>query len=133
VKKPVGPASVLIVDEDLGFVGWLGDLFFEAGYQALPALSSRHAISLVKRFKLSVDVVAVNESLPGVRGLIGMLRRPRRPLKIVVIRDPLRPEPARIPAHATLERPDKWKPVSRSVWLKKILGVLRQAEAKAAG
>lgn len=133
MRKPSGPPSVLIVDEDLGFIGWLGELFNEAGYRALPALSCRQAISLIKRFKLDVDVLAVNEELPGVPGMIGMLRRPRRPLKIVVIRDHRGDGIVSIPAHATLERPSAWEPISRPVWLKKVLGVLKQAESRAAG
>jgi len=133
VRKPSGPPSVLIVDEDLGFVGWLGELFSQAGYRALPALSCRQAISLIKRFKLDVDVLAVNQDLPGVPGMIGMLRRPQRPLKIVVIRDHRGDGIVSIPAHATLERPSAWEPISRPVWLKKVQGALKQAEAKAAG
>lgn len=132
MRKQPGPPSVLIVDEDLGFVGWLGELFSEAGYRALPALSCRQAISLIKRFKLDVDVLAVNEGLPGVSGMIGMLRRPQRALKIVAIRDHPGDETGFIPNHAILERPSGWEPISRPVWLKKVLTVLKQAEAKAA-
>jgi DNA-binding response OmpR family regulator len=121
----------LIVDEDLGFVGWLGELFSEAGYRALPALNCRQAISLIKKFKLDVDVLAVNEGLPGISGMIGMLRRPHRPLKIVVIRNPSADHHVFL-AHATLERPSGWDPISRPFWLKKVLSVLKQAEARAA-
>jgi len=131
VRRVAGPPSVLIVDEDLGFVGWLGELFNEVGYRALPALNCRQAISLIKKFKLDVDVLAVNAGLPGVSGMIGMLRRPNRPLKIVVIRSS--PADMRVVlAHATLERPTGWEPISRPVWLKKVLSVLKQAEARAA-
>jgi hypothetical protein len=121
----------LIVDEDLGFVSWLGELFCEAGYRALPALNCRQAVSLIKKLDLDVDVLAVDEGLPGVCEMIGMLRRPRRLLKIVVIRNPA-VEEHDIPAHATLDRPSGWEPISRPVWLKKVLSVLKQAEAKAA-
>lgn len=131
MSRPAALPAVLIVDEDLGFLGWLGELFSEAGYRALPALNCREALSLIKRFKLDVDVVAVNEELPGVTGMIGVLKRAHRPLKIVAIRNQAEERPAGIPAHATIERPSGWEPISRSVWLKKILSVLKQAEAKA--
>ena len=131
MSKSPPPPAVLIVDEDLGFLGWLGDLFNEAGYRALPALNCRQALSLIKRFKLDVDVLAVNEGLPGVSGMIGMLKRAHRPLKIVAIRNPAADGLEEIPAHATLERPSGWEPISRSDWLKKVLSVLKQAEAKA--
>jgi hypothetical protein len=130
-KSPALP-SVLIVDEDLGFVGWLGELFSEAGYRALPALNCSQAVSLIEKFKLDVDVIAVNEGLAGVAGMIGLLRRDHRPLKIVVIRNPAGEGLAEIPAHATLDRPSGWEPISRPDWLKKVLSVLEQAEAKAA-
>ena len=131
MSRPAPLPSVLIVDEDLGFLGWLGDLFSEAGYRALPALNCRQALSLIKRFKLDVDVVAVNDELPGVTGMIGMLKRAHRPLKIVAIRNHAGERPGAIPVHATIERPSGWEPISRSVWLQKILSVLKQAEAKA--
>ena len=125
------PPSVLIVDEDLGFLGWLGDLFNEAGYRAVPALNCEQAVSLINRFKLDVDVVAVNDELPGVMGMIGMLKRAHRPLKIVAIRTAGADVSMAITAHATIERPSGWEPISRSDWLQKILNVLKQAEAKA--
>jgi DNA-binding response OmpR family regulator len=125
------PPSVLIVDEDLGFLGWLGDVFNEVGYRALPALNCEQAVSLIHRFKLDVDVLAVDVELPGVMGMIAMLKRAHRPLKIVAIRNTDADASMAIPAHATLERPSGWEPISRSDWLRKIVNVLKQAEAKA--
>jgi len=132
VRKLSTPPSVLIVDEDLGFLGWLGDLFSEAGYRALPALSCRQALALIRQYDLDVDVLAVDEGLPGVSGMIGLLQRARRPLKIVAIRSRTSDYVADIPAHATIERPSGWEPISRPLWLKKVLAVLKQAEARAA-
>jgi hypothetical protein len=113
----------LIVDADLGFVGWLGELFSEAGYRALPALNCRQAVSLIRKFKLDLDVLAVNEGLPGVLGMIEKLRRAHRSLRIVIIREPA-VDGVPIRAHATLDRPSAWEPISRKVWLKKVLCVL---------
>ena len=126
-------SSVLIVDKDLGFLSWLGDLFMEAGYRALPALTCTHAISLVKKFKLDIDVLVVDEELPGISGLIGVLRSPQRPLKIVVIRDSGATATKDIPSHATLDRPLAWEPISRADWLNRVLTVLKRAEKKAVG
>src|SRR5579864_7603483 len=41
--------TVLIVDDDLGFVWWLGDIFNEAGARCVPALSCGAAMVLTKR------------------------------------------------------------------------------------
>ena len=46
IEPPRGP-TILIVDEDVGFVWWLGELFSEFGYRSIPALSCRQALSLV--------------------------------------------------------------------------------------
>jgi hypothetical protein len=132
MTKSPSPPAVLIVDEDLGFVGWLGELFREAGYRTLPALNCRQAVSLIKKFKLNVDVIAVNEGLPGVSGMIGTLKRARRPLKIVAIRDPAANPMQGIPADAILERPSGRDPISRPDWLQNILNVLKQADAQGA-
>jgi hypothetical protein len=105
VKKSPALPAVLIVDEDLGFLGWLGELLTEAGYRTLPALNCRQAVSLIKKFKLTVDVIAVNEGLPGVSGMLSTLQRTHPPLKIVAIRNPAANHSKGIPAHATLERP----------------------------
>ena len=124
---------MLIVDGDLGFAGWLGELFSAAGYRALPALNCRQAASMIKKFSLDVDVIAIDAGLPGASGIIESLQRAHHPLKIVAIRNPGEELPADIPRHATLDRPSGWEPISRPGWMKKILRVLKQAEAKAAG
>src|SRR3989442_1016104 len=41
VPEPLRRSIVLIVDDDLGFVCWLGDILAEAGYQSVPASDSR--------------------------------------------------------------------------------------------
>jgi hypothetical protein len=85
----VGPTA-LIVDDDLGFVWWLGERFHEAGYQPAPALNPRQAGFLVKELNLKITVVVVNPGLPGARKLIKtQIARPLRS-SLSVIR--LRPQ-----------------------------------------
>ena len=124
--------SVLIVDEDLGFLSWLGDLFTEAGYRTLPALNCRQAVSMLRKFSMDIDIVAINERMPGVSGILKKLNRPDRQLRIVAIRDAGVEGPPAIPAHATLERPSGSESISRTVWLEQVLTALRRADAKAA-
>src|ERR1035438_1181831 len=61
---------VLIVDEDLGFVWWLGQLFSQAGCQVVPTLSSEQSVSLLRDLNLKVDVIVVNPELAGVAEMI---------------------------------------------------------------
>ena len=125
VPEPLRRSIVLIVDDDLGFVCWLGDILAEAGYQSVPASDSREATALIQDLHLQVDVVIVNPGLPGISEMIQTLSRP--PLKIVAIRNPATDVAGTIPAQATLERPSSSDPLSRQEWLKKVRRVLRRA------
>jgi ActR/RegA family two-component response regulator len=131
-QHTAGP-TVLIVDDDLGFVWWLGELFHEAGYRPVPALSARQAISLVKEVNLKVAVAVVNPELRGARKLIKTLRQAEsRLVKIVLIRDPTALTTVVVGAHAILERPSDWEPPSRHEWLRKLRRILKEAEETAA-
>jgi DNA-binding NtrC family response regulator len=76
----------LIVDDDLGFVWWFGEIFFRAGYQVVPALSCREALSRVKELDLRVDLVLVNPKLRGVSRMLRLLKRTNRKIRKVFIR-----------------------------------------------
>src|ERR1700690_3070154 len=64
---------VLIVDEDLGFVWWLGQIFSQVGCQVVPALNSVQTDSLTRDLNLKIDVLVVNPELAGVTELIQSL------------------------------------------------------------
>src|SRR5258708_6666649 len=68
--EPLGGPTILIVDDDLGFVCWLGEIVTEAGYQAVPALDSLQAAALVNELNLQIDLVVMNPGLPGVSQMI---------------------------------------------------------------
>jgi hypothetical protein len=42
------PPVVLILDTDLGFVVWLGEIFSEVGCEVVPALNSDQALSIIR-------------------------------------------------------------------------------------
>jgi len=112
---------VLIVDEDLGFVWWLGQIFSQAGCQVVPTLSSDQTLALARDLNLKVDFVVVNPELPGISDLIQTLSATRRP-KVIAIRNHDSNVRVAIPANATLERPSGWGQVSEKEWL----GSIRQ-------
>src|ERR1700733_182860 len=56
-------ARALIVDHDLGFLMWLGELFAELGCQAVPAFNCRQALALIERFDLSLTILVINPEL----------------------------------------------------------------------
>lgn len=111
---------VLILDTDLGFVFWLGEIFSEAGCRTVPTLNSKQALSIIRELKLQVDVVVVDPGLAGVFELIQTLSN-SRPLKIVAIRGD---DDAGCDANATLERPSASSRISREQWLGRVQGLL---------
>ena len=125
VSKPSGGPIALIVDDDLGFVWWLGERFHEVGYCPAPALNPRQAGSLLKELNLKITVVVVNPGLPGAQRLMKTLSRTQSPrVKIIIIRDPSVPTTAAVRAHAIVERPLSLEPTSRHEWLRKLRRIL---------
>ena len=71
--KTLDTPTVLIVDEDLGFIFWLRDIVTEAGCLCIPALNSLQAISFVRELKVEIDLLIVKPSLAGVSEMIQTL------------------------------------------------------------
>jgi len=129
VSEPSGAPTLLIVDSDVGFLWWLGEIFAEAGYQVVPALNCSQALAAVKRFHLQIDLLVVNPALTGVLRLVTALERPDRDLKIVLIREgPIGLKYPGFRYDATLTRPSGWEPISRTDWLRKLRVLLKQLE-----
>ncbi len=126
----IGCPTALIVDDDVGFILWLGEMLTESGYQAIPALHCRQALTLVKKLALRVDVLVVNPELSGATQAMKTLSSGHPRLRVVLIRDPSAPPgPVLDPNHATLERPSAWEPISRPQWVTKIRKVLLRPSA----
>jgi hypothetical protein len=77
--------TVLVVDNDLGFLYWLGCTLCAAGYMALPAKNSQNAKELLGRLNVGVQLLIVNSSMPGARAFADMLRRSQGRLRIVAL------------------------------------------------
>ena len=57
--------NILIVDRDLGFIYWLGDVLIHADYQPWPACSVSDAFAVVGRKPIvPLDLLIVNPRLP---------------------------------------------------------------------
>jgi hypothetical protein len=125
VDSPHRKPAALIVDDDLGFVYWLGAMFALSGCDVVPALSCRRAVSVVSTLGLEVDLIVVNPALIGVPKMLQKLSRVHRP-KTVIIRDPGVEGDVPIPADATLDRPDIGSSMLRTEWVERIRGILRK-------
>jgi len=80
--------TVLIVDENLGFVFWLGQLLQSAGFAAFPARRVYDAGIVILDHALTVDILIVNPFLPGAADLIARLRQNQKHLKVITIAEP---------------------------------------------
>jgi DNA-binding NtrC family response regulator len=123
--------TVWIVDDDLGFVWWLGEIFAEAGCRTLPALSAEDAISLMKKLKAGMDVVVVNPELPGIRGMLQTLSRGNPHLRVVTIGASGELE-KKFTVGGRLPRPTAFEPISRPEWLQNVRRLLREIQANTA-
>ena len=128
MSKLSGGPTALIVDDDLGFVYWIGQRFHEAGYQPVPALNVRQAVSLINELDLKISVVVVNAGLRSIRKFIKTLSQTQSLVKIILIRDPRAPTTVVVRAHAIVERPSGWEPASRHEWLRKLRRILSHAD-----
>jgi hypothetical protein len=118
-RKP----TALIVDDDVGFIFWLGEIFGKAGWNLVPALNCRQAVSLAVMWEMYIDLVVVNPALSGVSEMVETLSRVHRP-KIVIIRDPDVEAP--ILGDATINRPDLETSASRARWAERLRTLLKR-------
>jgi DNA-binding NtrC family response regulator len=131
VTEPKDRPSILIADEDVGFVWWLGELFNEAGYPAIPALNADQAIAFLEKSAGSIIVLVVGANFKDIDRLVQVLVRFGSP-KLVLIQDSAGQEIAGVRAAAALERPDGWTPISRVEWRFKIKKILNEVGVRAA-
>ena len=86
--------TILIVSEDIGFVIWLGHMLAEGGYQPIPARTPEEVPRMMGEFQIdSVELVIMNEALPGASELINTLRNRHSSLKVI----PMEPTTVRSP------------------------------------
>jgi DNA-binding NtrC family response regulator len=79
--------TILLVDDDLGFVFWLGRVLDDAGYAAFPAKSAADASALITQFRLMVDLLIINSAMAGASAFIKELRQSRPNLGVLGIAD----------------------------------------------
>ena len=127
IESEGGPA-VLIVDQDLGFVFWLGEILIEAGCSVVPALDCTEAVSITEKLDLTVDVVIMDPGLPWVQHVLSTLTRTGRTLKIVAISDDKVDAIWPIHADAILKRPIASRYLSRQEMLEQVQEILREIQ-----
>ncbi len=78
--------NILIVDNDLGFIFWLGDALIRAHYQPWPSCSVKDAITLMGyEPEIPLDLLIVDQSLPRAADLVALYRRSQPHLKVIAL------------------------------------------------
>ena len=105
--------TILIIDNDLHFVFWLGSALAKAGYETIPAKSVPDAIELLNQIAGAIDLLILNPASDGVADFVRCVSRTFAATVIAVV-DPLTASPGRVPgAHVTILKPqnddERWK------------------------
>lgn len=132
MTPPPALTTVWIVDNDLGFVWWLGEIFSELGCRALPALSCQQAISLMQALKVGIDLLVLNPRLPGAMGMLQIFSSTYPNFKTVLIGKASPALTTAIHPRAHLERPSSSDAISRHEWFKKVRKLLTEMAAATA-
>ena len=107
--------TILILDTDLGFVFWLGEILTQAGYRAVPAQSIKEATSLMRRLKTLADLLIVS---PAVHGAAEWMQSRGNPLLrpvIAAVEDPVDGRVALMGARAVCRKPEFGRPDADAV------------------
>ncbi len=78
-------ATILILDDDLGFCFWLGQALTAPQCETVPARSVAEATALIGRFKLKIDFLILNPSVPGAADFTRTLRREQKHLRVATL------------------------------------------------
>jgi CheY-like chemotaxis protein len=78
--------TILIVDDDLGFVMWLGHTLVSAGYLTVPLTSAQESLRIIAELDLTmIDLAIVNPAMPEVYHLIDTLRSRQEYLQVIAM------------------------------------------------
>ncbi|HLG96287.1 MAG TPA: hypothetical protein VKX49_08245 [Bryobacteraceae bacterium] len=131
MTEPPGAPTILIAEEDVGFLWWLGELFNELGYRSLPALSTAQALSLLEKSGRRADLLILNPDLKGARRLFETLGKSGS-LKLVLIGGPEKHAAFGVEPLAVIEQPTGRGPISRAEWRQKLQHLLIEVGFRAA-
>ena len=112
--------TVLIVDPDLGFLLWLGQLLADAGYCGLPALTVQEATTLIGTLNLTVDLLIIDPTVAGAAAFVRALRRERYVGVIAVITSMAELDVGMRGVDAVRSKPTTADDLEASEWLRTI-------------
>jgi len=118
--------NILVLDDDLGFVMWLGRILTEAGFLAMPASTSQEATAIVEECRFpKVDLLIANFELAGSRDLVQKLGSLGKKFRLIGIGEAVAAGAGRRKIRATLDRPRGRSPLSPERYLETVRRVLQ--------
>jgi hypothetical protein len=110
--------TILIVDRDLGFVFWLGQILDATGYVAVPAKRVADAEEIVFALRLPVDVLIAPPAEHGLHEFVEKLRSSSPDLRVVALANEEDPAWTMPPPGAVWKRKPRHRDeASKSEWL----------------
>ena len=76
-------SDVIVIDDDLGFVFWLGHAFDQAGYRAFPARNVSDAIALASDLDIEPSLVIIGGAQQGAVALVNRWRKKFNDLQVI--------------------------------------------------
>jgi DNA-binding response OmpR family regulator len=119
--------SILVADDDLGFLLWASSTLAQAGYSPLPARTVDDALKLLD--EADFHLLLINPSLPSASDLVRTARKKHLQLKVALLSESTDAGyigvDAVIPKPANADGPDM-----ASAWLKKIARLMSEHSAE---
>jgi two-component SAPR family response regulator len=113
--------TILVVDNDLGFVFWLGQILDLAGYEAYPAKSAHDATLFMAQFRPLVNLLIINSALDGAADFVAGLRQAQPEAKIMAISGAGESEPYELPGtDAVYEKMDWVDQSAKNMWVERV-------------
>ena len=78
-------ATILILDNDLGFAFWLGHTLSAPHCSAFPAKSVDEASALIGSFQLKIDFLIMNPAIPGATEFARALQQSQRHMRVATL------------------------------------------------
>jgi hypothetical protein len=123
--------NILIVDPDLGFVFWLGQLLYSSGsHQVLPAKSVTDAKVLIARLNVEVDLLVIGHTLEDSEHLVDNLRRSRNELPVIYLFGESEELPSSTGADAYFRKLSRFDSASEGIWLEMVRDIFSREAQK---
>ncbi len=124
------PPTILLIDDDAGFLAQMRRPLDEAGYSVLEATDGSTALQTIDRLHSHISLIVIDLALPTLSGfeVLGALTRRKAPIKTIVMTGVLSDlylDIARnMGADLALRKPVKSQEFSAGEWLKTVNSVL---------